>query len=257
MSADAPRADGARRSAAIWVSPRSVLSWTLGATCFLLVIHVLARVALEIIDPDWTFRLFDVGQEMSIPTWFSQILLWTGATLAIIIALVERDAGGPARHWFFIGLLMAYASMDEGAAIHELLIVPMRELLGTSGGWLHFAWVVPFSLFVLLVIATLFRFWRALPTDTKRLTAASAVIFVSGAIVLEVAGAPLASDERVDSMAYFFTYTLEEALEMVGASIFIFALLNHLQVLIGDQPVRFYPRPGSSGPSDSPPHTAS
>lgn len=227
----------------IVISPTAVLRFALTATGIVLAVHLLVQVAIRIIDPDWTFRLFDVGQEMSIPTWFSQILLWTGAILAFITGLVERDRDGPAHHWLFISLLMVYASMDEGAAIHELLIVPSRNVLGTSGSWLHFAWVVPFSLIVLILIAILFRFWRGLPSDTRWLLALSAAIFVSGAIGLEIAGAPLAADERVESVAYLLIYTVEEALEMVGASIFLFALLNHLQTILGDQPVKFHLRP--------------
>ncbi len=212
----------------------------MAATSVLLVLHLLARLVLEILDPSWTLRIFDVGQEMSIPTWFSQMLLVAGAAVALLIAHVERGRNG--FYWLLIALFMTYASIDEGSAIHELFIDPVKSRIDTSGGILHFAWVIPFSALVLLIVAVLFKFWLDLPSATKRWTAIAAVTYVSGAMVLEMAGAPLASDDRIEGLTYFFIMTMEEALEMLGASLFIYALVNHLQLLLGDSPMKVYLR---------------
>lgn len=147
-----------RTTASIQVSARTVLRLTLAIVAGLLVAHLAAWVVLDILEPTWTLRLLDVGAEMSIPTWYSQLLLFCGAVVAYVLWRVEPESERR-RYWLLIGVLMTYASIDEGAAIHELAIEPVQNRLDSSGGLHHFAWVVPFGLFVLVIVALLFNFW--------------------------------------------------------------------------------------------------
>lgn len=65
----------------------------------------------------------------------------------------------------------------------------------------------------------------------------AAVLYVVGAIGFEVAGAPMASDDRIESVPYLLVMTLEEGCEMVGACIFLYAVLNHLQASRRGEPL--------------------
>jgi len=86
--------------------------------------------------------LFETAAEANIISWFSSLLLLIAGALLLLIARVEtHSADTYARHWKILAWVFFFLSMDETASLHEELIVPLRNAIGTSGIF-YFAWVI-------------------------------------------------------------------------------------------------------------------
>jgi hypothetical protein len=178
-------------------------------------------------------RLFDVGFEPAIPTWFSTIQLAGAAVLAIIVARRLR-AGGQrfSAHWWGIAIIFAYLSLDEAAQIHEIAVEPVKALLNISEGPLSSAWVIPFGLLAIAIGLVYLRFVFSLPRATAWGFVVAAVVFVGGSIGMEILDTGIGTEdlralygtENVRTVLHAF----EEFFEMAGVSVFIFAVLGYL-----------------------------
>ncbi len=113
--------------------------------------------------------------------------------------------------------------------MHELLTSPTRKLLGGGDfGILFFAWVLPAGIAVLVVLLLFIPFLRKLASDTRNRFLFAGAVFLSGAIGCELAGGKVAQWQGGANLSYVLLTPLEEGLEMVGAILFIRALLIHL-----------------------------
>lgn len=171
-------------------------------------------------------ELFDVNKETNVPTWFSSGMLLACALLATGIATLVRNSRGPyVLHWVGLALGLAFLSLDESSELHERLNTPFAAVLGESArGPLRFAWVVPAILIVAAVGFTYLRFLGHLPTRTRQLLRAAAVLYLTGAVGMEMAGG-IALDEYGAWTLYTLITTVEETLEMCGGLSFLLALL--------------------------------
>ncbi len=175
--------------------------------------------------------LFDVDNEVSIPTWYSSLALFACAALLATVARAKQAlrAAHAVRWWLLAGLFL-YMSVDEGAAVHETLVVgPLLRALGDSG-WRYFAWVLPGSFLVAAVAIAYWRFWLDLPAVTRARFLAAALLFVGGALGMElVAGLFLRGDGHIESLSYAALTTVEELLEMLGVVVMIHAVRAYRQ----------------------------
>ncbi len=125
-------------------------------------------------------------------------------------------------------LLFVFVSMDEALAIHERMNDPVRAALGT--GWLfYWPWIIPYGAAAILIALTYIPFFKALPARTRLFFILSAVVFLSGAIGMEMLGA--AEFERAGgtfNLAVQLYSGVEETLEMLGVVGFMYALADHL-----------------------------
>ena len=118
--------------------------------------------------------------------------------------------------------------MDETSKFHEGTIVPVRELLDL-GGVLYYAWVVP-AMACLAVFAILyFRFTLALESRTQRLFVLAATLYVGGAVGIEMVSAAHKYSMEYQDLTYDLLGVLEEALEMVGQVVFLYALMDFIR----------------------------
>ncbi|MEE8516008.1 MAG: hypothetical protein V3T02_05135, partial [Alphaproteobacteria bacterium] len=102
-------------------------------------------------------------------------------------------------------------------------IVPVRSYLYV-GGYLYFAWVIPAAIITGLFGLAYTSFLLHLESRFRRLFVASAVLYVGGAIGLELVGGKVVSGGGESSMAYALIATGEETLEISGVILFIYAL---------------------------------
>ena len=173
-------------------------------------------------------RLFALDEERNVPTWYSSMtLLACSALLALAAANARSRADRWWRHWAALAIIFLYISMDEAATIHELSIDPLHDLLGI-GGLLRWAWVVPGIVFVAVLAVAYLKFLSALPTPTRRLFVTAAVLFASGALVVEMLSGWWFDQYGHLNMGYVLFWTTEETLEMSGVAVFLYALLRHL-----------------------------
>lgn len=200
-------------------------------------------------------RIFDVGAERSIPTWFQSITLAMSAFLLAMIALAVRQRGDRwALHWGALAAIVLFLSVDEVAAIHEAAGSELKYLLETEagvtpGGAISFVWVVPGVLVVAAVVVTFARFARRLPPATRRLILAAGGLFLAGAFALEMVSAQIVSlaggvadwqqADCASKVAVGLLTSAEEMLEMLGEVTLVYALLHHLRDHVGAIDVGF------------------
>ncbi len=172
--------------------------------------------------------LLYVDYEGNLPTWYSSIALLLSSVVLCLIALSKRaEKDRYTFHWFFLSGLFFLLSMDEVASIHECAIEPMRKLIDAQGA-LHYAWVIPGGVFVLMVACFLLRFLISLPARTRNLFLLAGTVFVGGAIGVEMISASHAFSHGEKNLQYSLIITFEEAMEMLGVIIFIHASLEYL-----------------------------
>lgn len=162
---------------------------------------------------------FNLDAEMNVPTWFSSALLALCGLLTLRVAARE-NAPGWRRKWRFLAGAFFICSIDEIAAMHEMLVDPVRSLLHTRG-LLHFAWVVPGILLVAFLAVFLAPLFLRLPPSVKRTFFFAAAVFLGGAIGLEMAGGAYVAVHGPDHFAYSLLAHIEELLELLGPILFV------------------------------------
>lgn len=163
--------------------------------------------------------LFRLSGESTIPTWYSSFLLLACGTALLIIARVrERRAD-----WALLGAIFVYMSVDELVQIHELLngTAPLT-------GAIYFGWVLPATAVVILLAVRFVPFLLALPARRRRQFFVAGAVYIGAALALEVPLGQLAVSDGLQSFAYRLLDTVEEALEIVGLSLFLVALLEEM-----------------------------
>jgi hypothetical protein len=183
--------------------------------------------------------LFFVGEDESIPGWYSSITLLLCSVLLATISRAKKAAGERYLHWAGLSAIFLFLSVDEGIAIHENLKWLGRLMLEGSGlgtgGFIIRAWVVPGTVFVLIFALAYLRFIIALTPRIRGLFLLAGLIFVGGAIGMEMFSDLYASlYGGAPNMTFAQTVTrlgiayVEELLEMLAIVVFIYALTLQL-----------------------------
>ena len=152
----------------------------------LLIAHVTGAIASHVFHHQQVFGLvdsFDMNVENNVPTFFSAFILVTSAVLLTVItsqSTADRYAG----HWKWLVIIFAFMAIDEDAALHELLIEPVRDLLPVAGP-LYFAWVIPYGLAVLAIGVLYLRFVWSLTARTRGLFIGAGSLYLAGAPGIE------------------------------------------------------------------------
>jgi hypothetical protein len=204
------------------------------ASGLLLLAHLLVIfVRVELGHPHFfgINRLFDVNLEANIPTLFSTSLFLINGALLFLAGKADRNSTNPfVRYcWMLLALVFLFLALDEGVALHETLMRFFRRHLHTDGVF-HFAWVIPYGLATILLGFLTWPWFQKLDARTRWLFGASAVLFVAGAIGMEmVNGRYLESINLVEDLTYHSMIMLEESLEMGGLILFSYSLLDFIE----------------------------
>ena len=217
--------------ATVHLTPARITIALLCTIAALVLIHALSLFGYFELGRDHQlglFRLFNLSEEGNVPTWFAATTLLLSAGLFAITWRVVREAGEPyARHWGFLALIFLFIAIDEAASIHELLILPVRELLSAEGA-LYFAWVVPYGIAAVCFALVYARFMLAIPRRTALFLFAAAGLFVGGALGMEMISPWVYDWTGEVSLPMFVLLLIEETLEMLGVAVLVYALLDHL-----------------------------
>jgi hypothetical protein len=210
--------------------------------------------------------LFDVGREDSIPTWFESMQFMLCSVLLAVVARSNGQRGEQySKHWGVLSIIFLYLSLDEVATIHETIGGELQRLLyATTGftpsGAISFFWVVPASIFVLVVALSYIGFLVHLPKSTRRRFVFAAAVFLLGALGFEMLTAEVVSSSGAIASWVASSFggeidrgtanaiptilkggqtSIEEMLEMLGLTAFVWALLAHISSYVdGDINVR-------------------
>jgi hypothetical protein len=208
-------------------------------------------------------RIFDVGEERSIPTWFESIQFLLCSILLAVIAVAKKQRSDRySLHWSVLSVILLLLSLDEVASIHEAIGQQSERLLHnitgfTPSGAIKFFWVVPGAIFAFIVLLAYLKFLANLPLSTRRLFLFAGALFVLGALGLEMLSAQVSSSS--EGIANFFGMELglsrhsgsalpkimiglqtcvEEMFEMLGLTAFVYALLAYIRSYVEDITVR-------------------
>ena len=154
-----------------------------------------------------------------------------GESIAIIAITKHKQGDRYAFQWKCLSLIFLYLSVNEAAGIHELAIDPLRQALNL-GGIFYFAWVIPGAILVSIFVLAYLKFLMSLPAKTRNLFIVAGVIYVGGALGIELVGGAYAYAQGITDLAYSIIVTIEEALEMIGILVFIYALLDYIETYI-------------------------
>jgi len=226
--------DGATLRAGVplqWPSARSIGRSLNALTLVMLTASLVAVWARWSFGPqaEPAYRFLFVDFEGNLPTWVSSALLFGCGVVAAVQAVARRQARD--RHWIWwlvLGVFFAALSADEAASLHELLVFPLRRLLGGSA-WLRYPLILP-GLVVVTATAVLFRrFVIALPRETRRALVSGGTIFFTGALGVETLGGWFDPELYGDNVPYVVLATIEEGLEFLGVSVVLVGLLRHVE----------------------------
>lgn len=165
--------------------------------------------------------MFSLSVEGNFPTWYASGLLLSCGLMLLVIATGVRQSGASfRRHWTFLGGVFLYMSLDEAVELHEHL-GEVVELHGV----LYFSWVVPAAVIVLLLGLLYLPFLKHLTARMRWRFILSGVLYVGGALVLELPLGYWAERAGRDNLVYGLIDWVEETLELMGATLFLDSLL--------------------------------
>ena len=207
----------------ILISPRTVFKYLTITTAVLMTLSMV----------NWftsAAKIFDAGDDTSVPTWFSSFILLICAVLLYIVS-IEKAKRKYFRHWQGLAIIFLIMSIDEVARIHER-IGEIDFLVNSSfrQGLLYYPWVIAGISFVVLVGIVYFNFLLKLPKEIRFLFLLSAFIFIFGALGLEMLSAYQHHAYGAEhNFTYFLLFNIEEFFEKMGIIVFIYALLSYIR----------------------------
>jgi hypothetical protein len=212
------------------ITPEGVLRFLLA--CIVLLVSaggVVAAAVLGLGETNRALQLFDLGAELSVPAYFSSLmLLAAGCLLGLIVLEHTRRGRGWRLHWALLTLGFFWLAFDEAASIHEAVNPAVRGRLGMSylGGA---AWTAVLAPVVGVLAALYLPFLLALPRRYMRLFLAAGSIYLGGAVGAELVGEWLLKPVHgAMSWPSRIGVVVEEGCEMLGTAWFIYGLLAYL-----------------------------
>jgi hypothetical protein len=169
--------------------------------------------------------------ERNIPTYFASLLLLISSALFFLVWKSTKTTERYRYVWLLLSIVFCVLSVDEFATLHELLIRPVRDSLGTTGIF-YFAWVIPYGIAVLLLAILVLPAFLRLERRFIALFFSSAAIYLGGALGVEMLGASYAEKTAVADLTYRAYQTVEESLEFVGLLILVYTLMSLLQARV-------------------------
>lgn len=211
--------------------PARLLAGLAGVIAMLAALSLLGRLAVWAFPESEVMRFLgfvvNVDAESNLPSFFSALLL---VSCAIGLFAISRHR--TEREWKWLSVLFLALAADELLAYHERMIIPLRDALGIERGPLYYAWVIPALVFVLAVAGLLMRFLSELDPRTRRSFLLAGALFLGGALLFEMlsgAAATYRGEESPDVVwSVVSLVTIEEVLEMLGASVFLVSLLDYI-----------------------------
>lgn len=210
-----------------------VFWWLTLATLAILGIHLLLQyLNLEVYHQQHgqIYELsnrFDLDDESSVPTWFSQLLFLGAGVGSLFIAWLER-AKAQRRIWTLIGLVSIVFSMDEIATLHEFALQTLHVTLFNDAppALLQNAWLVVSPFILATAGFLLWQMIKALPRKTIWIFVASAVTFLVGAIIFDAATSLV---DRATFLNQGILVAIEESLELMGVIGAVYAVVDYIE----------------------------
>lgn len=212
------------------ITPQGTIRFLLACIVFLVLAGSAAAAAMVVVgEKHRLLHLFYLGGELSVPAYFSSLMLLAAGCLFGLIARAHALRGrGWCLHWTLLALGFVWLSFDEAASIHEVLNPTVRIWLGMaflSGA----AWTVIAAPAVGILAVLYLQFLLSLPSRYMRLFVTAGLLYLGGAIGVELISQVLLKPQDVGmSWPYRLAVVVEETCEMLGIACLIYGLVAYL-----------------------------
>jgi len=227
------------------VSTRKVAVLLVTALAFLLAAGFFAEYARYVLGSKSALvDYFSLSEEQNLPSWWSSFLLLAcSVVLCAVTTVTPRTPGTYRSHWAVLAAIFCYMSLDELVEIHEWLnnLPALQNLHGP----VYYGWVIPAGAVVLVFAASYLRFLLHLPSKTRLKVAWAGACYVGGALGVEILLGLWTDRHGELNFSWALIDMGEEILEMIGSSLFLYALIEYLGGIAPD--LRIASRPGAGG----------
>jgi len=176
-------------------------------------------------------RQFDLNGEANLAAWYQSFLLLLCALATLALASHFRGQEAPLSHrWIALSGLFALMAIDESAQLHDMFTGPLRRGLAIDFGVFYFAWLLPAVAFLAACAWYFAPIVLSLPAAVYRRLIAAVGVFLTGAVVVEMASG-FAVEHGRKSTPYLTVLTIEEACEIAGGLLLVGALFTLLRMV--------------------------
>ena len=209
------------------ITPGKLRYFLLAITGFLLGAHCIVNVGIHFFgNHKYWLDSLNMDRELNIPTLFSTLLLFS---ISMLMKKLYTTSGRESpRDWLLLSKIFFFLGLDEAIQIHEIFIIPgFRQYLHPMFGS---TWVIPYG-FLAICLAYRYRFFlKQLPRDTSARLIGAGLIYILGAIGMEIIGSHLIQSGIIkwQGFSYGMITGAEETLELLGLIIAIHALIIEL-----------------------------
>ena len=209
------------------ITPGKLRYFLLAITGFLLGAHCIVNVGIHFFgNHKYWLDSLNMDRELNIPTLFSTLLLFS---ISMLMKKLYTTSGKESpRDWLLLSKIFFFLGLDEAIQIHEIFIIPgFRQYLHPMFGS---TWVIPYG-FLAICLAYRYRFFlKQLPRDTSARLVVAGLIYIVGAIGMEIIGSYLIQSGIIkwQGFSYGMITGAEETLELLGLIIAIHALIIEL-----------------------------
>jgi hypothetical protein len=222
----------------IKLSPKAVSDLFTTIVTLLVTAHILQAALYHLAGFDYS-RYLDLDTENNLPTFYSSMALEFSAILLFLIYWQKKQLyRKESFYWLGLALIFAFLGFDETAQVHEE-VSDFFTLIVEASGVLYFPWIIPYGLATGLIALVYWPWLIQLPRETQKNFVIAGLVFLSGAIGMEMIGAYHADLYDVYDWRYTISYTFEETLEMLGIVLFIRALMDYISQNIQQITVSF------------------
>ncbi|AEQ52472.1 hypothetical protein [Pelagibacterium halotolerans] len=224
--------------------------WVAKVSAVIIALGVVREIVIGWIGLDTPLkelRHIALDAELSLPAFYSAVLILAiGAALMVIGRVVRQTGGVDARRWMVLGVIFCLMAVDEAASFHESLMMPLRNAFDLTGIF-YYSWVIPGAIAVALIGAYYLPFLLRLPRRTALLFAIAGGAYVGGALGMELVGGAIENASSKATVAYSISILIEEGLEIVGLTLFFYALTDHVARVWGSVGLAFSARALATG----------
>ena len=180
--------------------------------------------------------LFNFDMEFNIPSLYSFLSILLCSYLLHFIYLNKNISKTECKyiyHWKALSFIFLYLAFDELMGIHEhlgpLISSSVLSKIGIYNLNISRNWVLIYVLLFGVIGLGFLKFFIHLPIESRFLFAISGVLYVTGAVVLELLDGQLIVADYNSLNLYRYLSSLEELFEMIGIALFIRALILYIE----------------------------
>jgi hypothetical protein len=215
-------------------SPSTITRSLVMITIILLIINIIAIHSLFFANNSFPFAsVFYFDRRWNLPFLFTMCMLVFCLYLVYRIASRKRDEAPELEFWKILGFLFLFFAVDKSFNLHYKF---KMMTFGTVASYnetspSHYIWVLPYLLIAGFLVLRLRKRSVHLEPLLNRQLIFAAIVFGSGAIIMEFAGTFYGVVVKGADVYILGIKTLEELLQMIGLIMFTNALGNYYHQL--------------------------